>query len=128
MALFTKTTKDQAEKQEAPVEPVLAAAEAAANNLASGAGFSIIRPRISEKSAALSKLDKYVFLIKNTANKIEVKKAVEKAYKVHVTQVNIIRNKSKKVNFGRISGTRSGFKKAVITLRKGESIAAPETK
>ncbi len=84
--------------------------------------FSIIKPRISEKSGKLAQSGKYVFLVNNSANKIEVKKAVEKNYKVHVTQVNIINNKAKSVNFGRFNGKRSPFKKAVVTLKKGETL------
>ncbi|MBL8030121.1 MAG: 50S ribosomal protein L23 [Candidatus Doudnabacteria bacterium] len=90
--------------------------------------FSIIKPRVSEKSSKLAQAGKYVFLVKQSANKIEVKKAVEKNYKVHVTQVNIINNKAKAINFGRTTGKRSPFKKAVVTLKKGESIDAPENK
>ena len=56
------------------------------------------------------------------SNKVEVKKAVEAAYKVKVTQVNIITNQGKSRNFGRTSGMTSGFKKAIVTLRKGDKI------
>jgi large subunit ribosomal protein L23 len=123
MALFAKKTEsNKKEKTEevaaTSVEPVTV----------SNVVFSIIKPRISEKSAALAKMGKYVFLVKKDTNKVEVKKAVEKNYKVHVTQVNIINNKPKSVNFGRTRGTRSGFKKAVVTLRKGETIESTEVK
>ena len=82
----------------------------------------LVQPRISEKAGHLAKLNKYVFKVKGSANKVEVKKAVETFYKVHVTQVNIIRNLGKTRNFGNRKGETSGFKKAIVTLRKGDSI------
>ncbi len=82
----------------------------------------LVQPRISEKAGHLVKLNKYVFKVKGNANKVEVKKAVEQTYKVKVTQVNIIRNLGKTKNFGNRSGITSGFKKAIVTLRKGDSI------
>ena len=82
----------------------------------------LVQPRISEKAGHLVKLNKYVFKVKDRANKVEVKKAVESFYKVHVTQVNIIRNLGKTKNFGNRKGETSGFKKAIVTLRKGDTI------
>lgn len=119
MALFTKkseqTQKDDVTSSTASNAPVTVVANTP---------FAIIQPRISEKSVQLNKMGKYVFLVSLKSNKVEVKKAIEKAYKVHVTQVNIIRNKTKAIVFGRFQGTRSAFKKAVVTLKKGESIDA----
>ena len=82
----------------------------------------LVQPRISEKAGHLAKLNKYVFMVKPAANKVEVKKAVENFYKVHVTQVNMVRNQGKVRNFGNRSGKTSGFKKAIVTLRKGDKI------
>lgn len=82
----------------------------------------LVQPRISEKSGHLASLNKYVFKVKLSANKVEVKKAVENAYKVKVLQVNIVRNQGKKRNFGRMAGRTSAFKKAIVTLKSGEKI------
>jgi len=82
----------------------------------------LIQPRISEKAGSLAQMNKYVFLVAKAANKVEVKKAVEAAYKVKVTQVNAINNHGKKRNFGRTKGTTSDFKKAIVTLKKGDKI------
>ena len=82
----------------------------------------LIQPRISEKAGHLAALNKYVFNIKTTANKVDVKKAVEGFYKVHVMQVNIVRNIGKQRRFGPKSGTTSGFKKAIVTLKPGDKI------
>jgi large subunit ribosomal protein L23 len=125
MAIFGKKT-ESAKKDEK--SSVVESAVIANPVGASSHNFSIIQPRISEKAAKMAQIGKYVFLVNSKANKVEVKKAVEKNYKVHVTQVNIVRNKEKAVTFGRFTGERSGFKKAIVTLKKGESIEAPETK
>lgn len=80
------------------------------------------RPVISEKSFAATDNDKYVFLVEKSATKIEVKKAVEKAFSVHVTDVNTIIVKGKVKRFGRVFGQRKDFKKAIVTIKKGEKI------
>lgn len=82
----------------------------------------LIMPRISEKAGRLAKENKYIFKVKPETNKVEVKKAVEKAYKVKVTQVNIVNNSGKSRNFGQRSGRTSAFKKAIVTLKKGDKI------
>ena len=82
----------------------------------------LVQPRVSEKAGHLAQMNKYVFKVKTGANKVEVKKAVEAAYKVTVTQVNMITNMGKARNFGNRSGRTSAFKKAIVTLKKGDSI------
>lgn len=82
----------------------------------------LVQPRLSEKSSKLAGLNKYVFKVLLGANKIEVKKAVEAAYKVRVTQVNMIRNQGKNRTFGKTSGRTSDFKKAIVTLKQGDKI------
>ncbi|OGY56676.1 MAG: 50S ribosomal protein L23 [Candidatus Colwellbacteria bacterium RBG_13_48_8] len=72
----------------------------------------IKKPLISEKGTDLARLDKYIFLAYPKANKKQLKEAIEDIYNVHVVQVNIVRNKNRS----------HGYKKAVITLRKGETI------
>ncbi|MBI5529939.1 MAG: 50S ribosomal protein L23 [Candidatus Doudnabacteria bacterium] len=82
----------------------------------------LVSPRISEKAGHLVKLNKYVFKVGMGANKVEVKKAVEDAYKVKVLQVNMVINRGKQRNFGQRSGRTSSFKKAIVTLKKGDKI------
>jgi large subunit ribosomal protein L23 len=72
-------------------------------------------------------MNKYVFTIKRDSNKVEVKKAIESAYKVHVIQVNIITNAGKARNFGKTTGRTQGFKKAIVTLKKGDKIEGFDT-
>lgn len=82
----------------------------------------LVQPRISEKAAHLAQMNKYVFKVLPTANKVEVKKAVEGAYKVRVIQVNMVTNLGKNRTFSQRAGRTSRFKKAIVTLRKGDKI------
>jgi large subunit ribosomal protein L23 len=89
---------------------------------------ALLGPRISEKSSRLNGINQYVFNVLKSANKIEIKKAVEKVFHVGVTGVNIINVKGKSRNYGRTSGKTSAFKKAMVTLKKGDKIeGATET-
>ncbi|MDD3190362.1 MAG: 50S ribosomal protein L23 [Candidatus Pacebacteria bacterium] len=89
--------------------------------------FEIIeRPYISEKAFSSNELGQYVFVVSASSNKSEIKKAVEKFYKVSVESVNITKAHSKPKRYKGIENTRSGFKKAVVTLKKGSSIDVME--
>ena len=82
----------------------------------------ILFPVITEKSTNLSSLNKIVFKVPNTANKKTIKKNIEKIFKVNVTKVNIINKKTRlKLTRGRKVKV-IGYKKAIITLKKGQSI------
>ena len=83
---------------------------------------SIISPVITEKSTNLSSLNKVVFKVLNSANKKNLKKNIEKIFKVNVVKINIINKKNRtKFTRGRTSKVK-GYKKAIITLKKGQSI------
>ncbi len=82
----------------------------------------LVRPRITEKAYAVNALDQYVFQVTMAATKTEVKRAVEEAYGVSVVSVNMVRLPGKKKNYGRASGTRSAVKKALVRIKKGETI------
>ena len=86
----------------------------------------IIKPVITEKATYLGAENKYIFEVSLKANKIEVRKAIEKLYNVNVLKVNIIRSRGKKVTYGRISGTTKRTKKAIVTLKQGQSISVYE--
>ena len=80
------------------------------------------RPFITEKTTLIHAEGKYVFLVADKANKSEIKKIVEKEYKVHVTQVNMINARPKaRKRKGRVA-LKPGFKKAIVTLKKGEKL------
>lgn len=79
-------------------------------------------PHISEKATSLNEQDKYAFKVYPKANKSEVKKAIEFLYGVRVKKVNIINIPQKKKAFRGIEGSKSGYKKAIVTLEKGDKI------
>jgi large subunit ribosomal protein L23 len=82
----------------------------------------ILSPIVTEKSTNLSEQNKIVFKIPTQANKKSLKKSIEKIFKVNVTKVNII-NKQNRTKFTRGRKVKvSGYKKAIITLKKGQSI------
>lgn len=80
------------------------------------------QPVISEKSFAMAEGSKYVFMVNPDATKTEVRLAVEKAFKVHVTDVNTVIVKGKRKKFGKTMGKRSDYKKAIVTIKSGETI------
>ncbi len=82
----------------------------------------LVRPLITEKATNLSAENKYAFIVATEANKIEVAKAIKATYGVKPVSVNLINVKGKKVTRGRIQGKRKDFKKAIVTLPKGETI------
>ena len=82
----------------------------------------IVSPVITEKSTNLSEQNKIVFKINRNANKKNVKKSIEKIFKVNVIKVNIINKKTRiKLTRGRKVKV-TGYKKAIITLKKGQNI------
>ena len=82
----------------------------------------ILSPFVTEKTTNLSEQNKVVFKVPASANKKNLKTNIEKIFKVNVTKINIINIKSKyKMKQGRTS-IKKGYKKAIITLKKGQSI------
>ena len=82
----------------------------------------ILSPVVTEKSTNLSELNRIVFKVPDGANKKNLKKNIEKIFKVNVTKINIINKQNRtKVTRGR-KVKISGYKKAIITLKKGQSI------
>tara|TARA_B100001939_G_C16864646_1_gene583504 strand:+ start:74 stop:367 length:294 start_codon:yes stop_codon:yes gene_type:complete len=83
---------------------------------------SIRNPIITEKATILSEQNKTVFRVHEKANKNVIKKNIEKLFKVDVIKVNIVKKKAKiKMRQGKKS-FKSGYKKAIVTLKKGQSI------
>ena len=82
----------------------------------------ILSPVVTEKSTNLSELNKIVFKVPDGANKKNLKKNIEKIFKVNVTKINIINKQNRtKVTRGKKVKVK-GFKKAIITLKKGQNI------
>ena len=80
------------------------------------------RPLITEKNTSLQTLGKYAFEVAGEANKQQVKQAVEKAFKVKVTAVNVISVPGKERRIGRSKVLTQSWKKAIVTLKSGDSI------
>jgi large subunit ribosomal protein L23 len=79
----------------------------------------IIRPILTEKARELSERGEYVFEVSKLANKNEIKKAIEKTFKVKVEKVRIVNLPEKPRRFGRIFGKKRGLKKAIVKLKEG---------
>lgn len=82
----------------------------------------VLNPHVTEKATNGNIFNKYTFKVSKNSNKIEIKKAIEKLYRVKVFSVNIQNVPSKSRQVGRYLGTKSGFKKAIITLKEGHKI------
>ena len=87
----------------------------------------LIKPILTEKAnLQQTKLSKYTFKVDKRANKLEIKKAIESFYGVTVTGVNTVvapaKNKSRNTKAGLIQGTKSSYKKAMVTVAAGETI------
>jgi large subunit ribosomal protein L23 len=84
------------------------------------------RPLLTEKTTLLNEKGVYGFIVENTANKIEIRKAVEKMYGVTVDSVRTMRYagkvKSRQSKTKMVSGRRPSFKKAIVTLSEGDFI------
>ena len=87
----------------------------------------IKKPVITEKMTAISeKLNRFAFIVDKNSNKYQIKDAIEKLYDVKVVAVNTMnydgKLKSRYTKSGVVSGRRAAFKKAIVTLREGDTI------
>jgi large subunit ribosomal protein L23 len=87
----------------------------------------LLRPLLTEKSTGLTeKKGQYVFVVKPDADKTDIKKAVEKKFGVEVKSVRTInclgKSRAQNTRKGRVTGKKSDWKKAIITLEKGQAI------
>lgn len=82
----------------------------------------LIKPYITEKTTAMMADNKYTFIVPLTANKIEIRQAVEQIFKVKVLDVSTLRVLGKTKRMGKHIGKRPDFKKAIVKLAPGERI------
>ncbi len=82
----------------------------------------LVKPLITEKATRLSEENKYVFVVALKANKIEIAKAIQAVYGVKPVKVNLSNVSGKKVTRGKIRGQRKDWRKAIVTLPKGQTI------
>tara|TARA_B000000460_G_C21383626_1_gene334992 strand:+ start:295 stop:588 length:294 start_codon:yes stop_codon:yes gene_type:complete len=83
---------------------------------------SIISPNVTEKATSLSEFNKIVFKVQKSAKKKIIKKNIEKIFKVNVIKINTINMKSKMKLVRGKKTNKPGYKKAIVTLKKGQSI------
>ena len=83
---------------------------------------TIVSPVITEKATTLSEFNKIVFRVHKSASKNSIKKSIEKIFKVNVIKINTINLKGKTKLVKGKKSSRPGYKKAIVTLKKGQSI------
>lgn len=88
----------------------------------------LIEPWITEEATRISELNKYIFKVAKNATKDQVAASIKSIYDVTVESVNTINIHRKKRTRGRITGWKSGYKKAIITLKDGDKIELFEGK
>ncbi len=86
--------------------------------------FDVIRaPQMSEKTLSLKEeANQFAFQVDQRANKIQIKESIEKSFKVKVLKVRTMNVRGKKKRLGRYQGLRSSWKKALVTLKEGDTI------
>lgn len=122
----TETKKPAVKKAKAVVatkELVEKTASATVVQSASSGSLNVIvKPLVTEKSAIMQSANKYVFAVANWAKKQQIAQAVKELYGVKPVAVHVINTLGHKVRSGKTAGKRSDFKKAIITLKPGETI------
>ena len=83
---------------------------------------TIISPNVTEKSTSLSEFNKVVFKVHKGASKNAIKRSIEKIFKVNVIKINTMNLKGKTKLVRNKKSFKPGYKKAIVTLKKGQSI------
>jgi large subunit ribosomal protein L23 len=113
---FDKKQKEKEDKTE------IKKPEALTKKASVFAGKIIIKPHVAEKSTLLKEKGVYLFKVSSQANKIMVKRAIRETYGIVPRKINIVNIPSKKIFIRRRQGTKPGFKKAIVFLKKGDKI------
>lgn len=122
-----KSAKPAAKKADAKPEKKVASKKKTPSDTGD-AHRILIRPIVTEKSMMLSEMGQYVFEVAPGSNKVEIKKAVKAVYDVTPTTVAIMRYLGKPVRTRHGRGRRKHWRKAIVTLKKGQSIELFTTK
>ena len=103
-------------------EPKKAEAKKPLAKVSEKAARTLVRPIISEKAAHLAQDGKYMFEVSPGSNKIDIKKSIRELYGADAISVNVMNVRGKQVRWGRHFGKRKNWKRAIVTLKKGQSI------
>jgi len=131
MALFDfLKTKEETERKKAKHAPVVSDDPKVKKETkvadpifeASADTMVLVKPHITEKSRDIASTGAFVFEVREDATKYTVKQSVEQLYNVHVTGVRMVNIPTKPRRRGLTSGRKGGYKKAIVSLRKGETI------
>lgn len=114
----------KAEVKKVPVES--RAGKAPIKGTSINAYLTLVKPLVTEKAAALGTHRQYVFMVEPRMNKIEVKKAIRTIYGVDPIKVNMVTMMGKAVRYGKTSGRTKHWKKAIVTLKVGDTIEVYE--
>ena len=96
------------------------------NDISDSVSLNIIkRPILTEKSTNLNQFNQYSFVVNRTSNSIQIKKAIEKIFKVKVIKVNTSIMRGKLKSFKGKMGYKKDYKKAIVTLAEGNTIDSP---
>jgi large subunit ribosomal protein L23 len=123
MAIFKQPKKAKAVKEEKKSAEIVETKTPGGKIIRAGVLRGLLRkPYFTEKATAMHDKDKYVFLVEDSANKPMVREEINHRYGVKVKDVNIIRHRGKKKMWRNKAGVRSAYKKAIVTLVKGQKI------
>ncbi|MFA6485969.1 MAG: 50S ribosomal protein L23 [Candidatus Magasanikbacteria bacterium] len=105
---------------------IIAAEKKSAGKMSDFARRILVKPLITEKAAGVESIGKYSFIVSRNATKIQIKRAVAEAYHVKPVSVNVANFDGRRVRFGRSFGRRSDYRKAIVSLAKGQHISIHE--
>lgn len=92
-------------------------------NISEGKALNIIqKPILTEKSTNLNQFNQYSFRVDLKATSLEIRNAIEKIFKVKVSKINTFIVKGKRKTFKGVSGYKKNYKKAILTLKEGQTI------
>ena len=115
MAIFDKDNKKESK--------AVAEAGEVSQPLMGLANQILLRQRLTEKAYLAGQKNQYVFQVARSADKGQIRRAVETAYGVHVMGVQTVTVPPKSKNFGKLKGFTKSIKKAIVTLKEGETLA-----
>ena len=122
--LFKKKGEPKAPKVRKVLEPESVQEVQAEPAIQIAVGTPVLKSfHISEKSTRGQAYNQYTFVVAPSATKTDIKHAVQRAFKVNVTDVHIVRLPSKERRIGRYQGRTAGIKKAIVVLKTGQTIA-----